>query len=150
MIAREVGLPRSTTYEHLQAVIDEGFVVHLPEEFKYALGDAAHELGTGFPAKPRSKEWQKVPVSKLVDRTRRTAHLGSDARQRCPVRHRGTRSTATAPRNRHRSPPSSPFNGQWQGHARLDGHGTSSRSLSGPRSLHCPPHRRAGQLAGAA
>ena len=76
MIAREVGLPRSTTYELLQTLMEEGFVVHLPDEFKYALGEAAHELGTGFSRQTPIQRMARVPVAKLVARTRRTAHLG--------------------------------------------------------------------------
>ena len=37
-IMRACDLPRSTAYHLLNAMIDEGFVVHLPEEHRYGLG----------------------------------------------------------------------------------------------------------------
>ena len=47
-IARDLGLPRSTTYHLLNVLRDEGFVVHLPEERRYGLGVAAYELGSAY------------------------------------------------------------------------------------------------------
>jgi DNA-binding IclR family transcriptional regulator len=47
-IARTCGLPRSTAYHLLAAMIEEGFVVHLPEEHRYGLGVAAFEVGSGY------------------------------------------------------------------------------------------------------
>jgi DNA-binding IclR family transcriptional regulator len=40
-IVRACDLPRSTAYHLLNTMIDEGFVVHLPEEHRYGLGVAA-------------------------------------------------------------------------------------------------------------
>ncbi|WP_427018694.1 IclR family transcriptional regulator [Pseudarthrobacter sp. P1] len=74
-IARDVGLPRSTTYHLLAALIDDGFVVHLPEERKYALGVTAHELGTGYSRQAPLQRIARYPLAKLVARTKRTAHL---------------------------------------------------------------------------
>ncbi|MFF2028796.1 IclR family transcriptional regulator [Arthrobacter sp. NPDC058192] len=75
VISRDVGLPRSTTYDLLQALMDDGFVVHLPEEQKYALGVSAQELGTGYARQVPLQRIGRYPLSKLVSRTRRTAHL---------------------------------------------------------------------------
>lgn len=75
VIARDVGLARSSTYDLLQALMDDGFVVHLPEEQKYALGVSAHELGTGYSRQVPLQRIGRFPLSKLVSRTRRTAHL---------------------------------------------------------------------------
>lgn len=74
-ISREVGLPRSTTYHLLAALIDDGFVVHLPEERKYALGVTAHELGTGYARQAPLQRIARFPIAQLVARTKRTAHL---------------------------------------------------------------------------
>ncbi|MEO8219853.1 MAG: IclR family transcriptional regulator [Specibacter sp.] len=74
-IARDVDLPRSTTYHLLAALIDDGFVVHLPEERKYALGVTAHELGTGYSRQVPLQRIARFPMSQLVERTKRTAHL---------------------------------------------------------------------------
>lgn len=46
VVARELGLPRSTVYHLLRALLDEGFVVHFPEESTYALSTALAQLGT--------------------------------------------------------------------------------------------------------
>lgn len=74
-IARDVGLPRSTTYQLIAALIDDGFLVHLPEERKYALGVTAHELGTGYSRQAPLQRIARFPLARLVSRTRRTAHL---------------------------------------------------------------------------
>lgn len=74
-IARDVDLPRSTTYHLLAALIDDGFVVHLPEERKYALGVTAHELGTGYSRQIPLQRIARFPMAQLVERTKRTAHL---------------------------------------------------------------------------
>ena len=74
-IARDVDLPRSTTYHLLAALVDDGFVVHLPEERKYALGVTAHELGTGYSRQAPLQRLARFPIAQLVERTKRTAHL---------------------------------------------------------------------------
>ncbi|MGA7205240.1 MAG: IclR family transcriptional regulator [Specibacter sp.] len=74
-VARDVGLPRSTTYHLLAALVDDGFVVHLPEERKYALGVTAHELGTGYTRQAPLQRIARFPLAQLVARTKRTAHL---------------------------------------------------------------------------
>lgn len=47
-LARDLGLPRSTTYHLLAELIDAGFVVHLPEERRYGLGVSAFEIGSAY------------------------------------------------------------------------------------------------------
>ena len=74
-IARELGLPRSTTYHLLDTLIDAGFVVHLPDEHRYGLGLAAYELGTGYLRQAPLQRLARVPLAGLVDRTRHAAHL---------------------------------------------------------------------------
>lgn len=74
-IVREMELPRSTTYHLLAALIHEGFVVHLPEERKYALGVTAHELGTGYARQAPLQRIARFPMTQLVERTKQTAHL---------------------------------------------------------------------------
>ncbi len=75
IIARDVGLPRSTAYQLITVLIDDGFLVHLPEERKYALGVTAHELGTGYSRQAPLQRIARFPLARLVSRTRRTAHL---------------------------------------------------------------------------
>lgn len=74
-VVRDLGLPRSTTYHLLAALIEDGFVVHLPEERKYALGVTAHELGTGYSRQAPLQRIARFPMMQLVERTKRTAHL---------------------------------------------------------------------------
>ncbi|MGR7027478.1 helix-turn-helix domain-containing protein [Geodermatophilus sp. URMC 62] len=47
-LARELGLPRSTTYHLLAEMVAAGFVVHLPEERRYGLGVSAFEIGSAY------------------------------------------------------------------------------------------------------
>lgn len=74
-VARDLMLPRSTTYHLLAALVADGFAVHLPEERKYALGATAHELGTGYARQAPLQRIGRYPLRKLVARTRLTAHL---------------------------------------------------------------------------
>ncbi|MEO3937132.1 IclR family transcriptional regulator C-terminal domain-containing protein [Dermatophilaceae bacterium Soc4.6] len=74
-IASQLGLPRSSTY-HLLAVLQErGFVVHLPEERRYALGVAAYELGSAYSRQAPLQRLARPLVERLVDETQQNAHL---------------------------------------------------------------------------
>ncbi|GAA4987839.1 IclR family transcriptional regulator [Yinghuangia aomiensis] len=74
-ISRDVGLPRSTTYHLLDTLARAGFVVHLPEERRYALGVSAFELGSGYSRQAPFQRLARVPLARLVDRTGHNAHL---------------------------------------------------------------------------
>jgi DNA-binding IclR family transcriptional regulator len=75
-LARELGLPRSTTY-HLLAVLEqEGFVVHLPEARAYGLGVAVFELGSAYLRHDPLERLARPLLVRLVDRVGATAHLG--------------------------------------------------------------------------
>jgi DNA-binding IclR family transcriptional regulator len=75
VIMRELGLPRSTVYHLLTTLVDQGFVTHLPEDRRYALGIAAYELGTGYSRQAPLQRLARVPLAELVDRVGHTAHL---------------------------------------------------------------------------
>lgn len=75
VLVRELGLPRSTVYHLLATLVDEGFVTHLPEDRRYALGIAAYELGTGYTRQAPLQRLARVPLAELVDRVGHTAHL---------------------------------------------------------------------------
>jgi DNA-binding IclR family transcriptional regulator len=75
-IARELHLPRSTTYHLLDTLQQDGFVVHLPGERRYGLGVAAYELGTGYMRQAPLQRLARVQLATLVDRTRHAARLG--------------------------------------------------------------------------
>ena len=75
-VARELGLPRSTTY-HLLAVLErEGFVVHLPEARAYGLGVSVFELGSAYLRHDPLERLARPLLVRLVDRAGITAHLG--------------------------------------------------------------------------
>lgn len=74
-ISRDVGLPRSTTYHLLDTLIAEGFVVHVAEERRYALGLSAYELASGYSRQAPLQRVARLPLARLVDRTGHSAHL---------------------------------------------------------------------------
>ncbi|WP_010533877.1 helix-turn-helix domain-containing protein, partial [Brachybacterium squillarum] len=47
-LAAELGLPRSRVYDLLTTLVEHGFVLHLAEERRYAVGPAAYELAAGY------------------------------------------------------------------------------------------------------
>ncbi|ADB35772.1 transcriptional regulator, IclR family [Kribbella flavida DSM 17836] len=75
-IASAVGLPRSSTYHLLRAMIDEGFVVHLPEEKRYGLGVAAFEIGSAYLRHDPLERLARPLLAQLVAEVGQTAHLG--------------------------------------------------------------------------
>ncbi len=74
-IARELGVPRSTTYRLLSVLIDRGFVVHLPEERTYGLGVAAFELGSAYNRQAPLQRVSRPLLTRLADITKHNAHL---------------------------------------------------------------------------
>lgn len=74
-IMREVDLPRSTAYHLLNAMIAEGFVVHVADEHRYGLGVAAFEVGSGFTRQEPLQRLARRPLAALVDRVGHGAHL---------------------------------------------------------------------------
>ncbi len=75
-IARELDLPRSTTYHLLAELEAAGFVTHLPAERRYGLGIAAFELGSAYLRHEPLERLAGPLLRKLVDRVEHTAHLG--------------------------------------------------------------------------
>ncbi len=74
-VARDLGLPRSTTYQLLATLADSGFVVHLADDRRWCLGVAAYELGTGYTRQAPLQRVARVPLARLVDRTGQSAHM---------------------------------------------------------------------------
>ncbi|HYG94537.1 MAG TPA: IclR family transcriptional regulator [Nocardioides sp.] len=74
-IARLLGLPRSTTYHLLAAMVDEGFVVHLQDERRYGIGVAAFEVGSGYVRQAPLQRMARRPLAELVDELAQSAHL---------------------------------------------------------------------------
>ena len=76
VLARELGLPRSTTYHLLAELAAAGFVVHLPEERRYGLGVAVFELGSAYLRHDPLERLAGPVLRRLVDQVGRTAQLG--------------------------------------------------------------------------
>src|SRR6201747_1323933 len=56
-------------------MIEEGFVVHLPEEHRYGLGVAAFEVGSGYARQEPLQRIARRPLATLADRVGQSAHL---------------------------------------------------------------------------
>lgn len=74
-IARDLGLPRSTTYKLLAALSDAGFVTHVPETSRYALGLTAFELGSAYARQAPLARIGRPVIARLVDALGHTGHL---------------------------------------------------------------------------
>lgn len=74
-IMRATGMPRSTAYHLINAMIDEGFVVHLADERRYGLGVAAFEVGSGYARQAPLQRMARRPLTMLVDQCGQSAHL---------------------------------------------------------------------------
>lgn len=75
-IARELDLPRSTTYHLLAELEAAGFVAHMPAERRYGLGIAAFELGSAYLRHDPLERLAAPLLRRLVDRVGHTAQLG--------------------------------------------------------------------------
>jgi DNA-binding IclR family transcriptional regulator len=75
-IARELGLPRSTTYHLLAELRSADFVVHLPEERAYGLGVAAFEVGSAYLRHDPLERLARPLLVRLVEQAQQTAQLG--------------------------------------------------------------------------
>jgi DNA-binding IclR family transcriptional regulator len=74
-ISRDLGLPRSTTYHLLDTLVRAGFVVHIAEERRYALGVAVYELASGYGRQTSLQRLARMPLAALVDDVGQNAHL---------------------------------------------------------------------------
>ncbi|GAB2688665.1 IclR family transcriptional regulator [Thalassiella azotivora] len=74
-IARELELPRSSTYHLLAEAERAGFVVHLPAERRWGLGVSAFELGSAYSRQAPLARLAAGPLARLVDEVGHGAHL---------------------------------------------------------------------------
>ncbi|WP_182524898.1 IclR family transcriptional regulator [Nocardioides dongkuii] len=74
-IARSCGLPRSTAYHLLRAMVDEGFATHLVEEHRFGLGLAAFEVGSGYARQEPLQRIARRTLAALTDRVGESTHL---------------------------------------------------------------------------
>jgi DNA-binding IclR family transcriptional regulator len=75
VLARDLGLPRSTTYSLLTELVDAGFAVHLPEERRYGLGVTAFEIGSAYSRQEPLARLARPVLARLVDAVGHSAHL---------------------------------------------------------------------------
>lgn len=74
-VARAVGLPRSSAYHLVNAMIAEGFVTHVEDEHRYALGVAAFEVGSGYTRQAPLQRLARRPLAELVDAVGESGHF---------------------------------------------------------------------------
>ena len=79
-LARDLGLPRSSTYHLLTAMSEAGFVAHFPEEERWGLGVVAFEIGAAYLRHEPLERWARPVLQQLssaiVDIAPAVAHLG--------------------------------------------------------------------------
>ena len=74
-IARACDLPRSTAYHLLNTMIAEGFVVHDPQQHRFALGLGAYEAGAGYVRHYDLLQVSRAPMAAAVDRLAVSCYL---------------------------------------------------------------------------
>ncbi len=75
-ISRRIDAPRSTTYQLLQVLVDEGLVVHIPEAQGYALAVGVFELGSAYLRHHVLENIGRPVLKALAARLGHTAHMG--------------------------------------------------------------------------
>lgn len=65
-LARELGVPRSSMYQLLAVLREEGFVVHYPEDRTYGLSDLVAQLGTAATASERIARLARPLLERLA------------------------------------------------------------------------------------
>ena len=65
-LARDLGLPRSSVYQLVSVMCDEGFLVHYPEDGTYGLSSLVAEIGTASLRSERLSRLARPLMQKLV------------------------------------------------------------------------------------
>ena len=65
-LARQLGIPRSSLYQLARAMMDEGFLVHYPEERAYGLSSLVTEIGAGMLQTERLRRLAHPLLERLV------------------------------------------------------------------------------------
>jgi DNA-binding IclR family transcriptional regulator len=74
-IARAVGMPRSSAYHLVNAMIAEGFLTHVEDQHRYALGVSAFEVGSGYTRQAPLHRLARRPLADLVDALHESGHF---------------------------------------------------------------------------
>ena len=75
-IARDLDLPRSTTYHLLAELAEADFITRYPEDRTYGLGVASFEIGSAYLRHAPLERLARPVLRRLVDESGHTAHLG--------------------------------------------------------------------------
>ena len=75
-IARDLRIPRSSTYHLLDVLMARGFMVHFPDQRTYGLGMAAFEVGSAYLRHDPLEMLARPVLGRLVAQVGETAHLG--------------------------------------------------------------------------
>lgn len=79
-LAQKLSIPRSSCYQLLEVLLQQGFAVHFPEQKRWGLGLAAWELGSAYqrhePLERLAKPVLERLVSEFGQRTNVVGHLG--------------------------------------------------------------------------
>lgn len=75
-VARDLKIPRSSTYHLLDVLVERGFIVHFPDERTYGLGMAAFEIGSAYLRHEPLEMLARPVLRRLVAQVGETAHLG--------------------------------------------------------------------------
>jgi DNA-binding IclR family transcriptional regulator len=68
-MARDLEIPRSTTYQLIRVMQDEGFLVHFPEDRAYGLSPLVSEIGSSYLRSSKLARLAEPLLEKLVRRT---------------------------------------------------------------------------------
>jgi DNA-binding IclR family transcriptional regulator len=68
-LARELQMPRSSVYQLISVMIDEGFLVHYPEDRTYGLSGMLSEIGTSSSRTARIAQLAQPLLERLVTRS---------------------------------------------------------------------------------
>ncbi|MGB4135530.1 MAG: IclR family transcriptional regulator [Microbacterium sp.] len=69
-IARDLDLPRSSTYHLIKVLQDEGFVVHFPEERSFSLTPLVSDIGSSYTRSYKLELLARPLAKKLITRVR--------------------------------------------------------------------------------
>jgi DNA-binding IclR family transcriptional regulator len=75
-IVRTLGIPRSSAYQLLQVLVEEGLVAHVPESRGYVLGVGTFELGTAYLRHQPLENLARPLLRRLSGNLGETAQLG--------------------------------------------------------------------------
>ena len=74
-IVHALGIPRSSTYQLLDVLIERGMVIHFPERRQYGLGLHVVELGSAYTWQHPLVRLAKPVLARLVDTVHENGHL---------------------------------------------------------------------------